>query len=292
MQAEAGSTEISIDSQLQEIESGFFDLLRGRPGDGAMNQGVLLPYFSQLESRPAICWQGRVTQVVGNILESAGPPCSLGECCEVRDAAGHIYSCEVVGFRGTTVLTMPLEKPSGVRYGDPIVARGIRPSVAVGEELLGRVIDGTGRPWMGVPLLARASTGHSTRSAPLALERLPIREPLGCGIRAIDAFLTCGRGQRLGIFGGSGVGKSTLIGMMARGTSADLTVLALVGERGREVGEFLEALGRSGTAKIGGGGLHLGPVALTADSRRAGRHHHCRILLPGGQDMFCWWWIR
>jgi len=84
------------------------------------------------------------------------------------------------------------------------------------------------------------------RAAPLALERLPIREPLGCGVRAIDAFLTCGRGQRLGIFGGSGVGKSTLLGMMARGTSADLTVLALVGERGREVGEFLEGLGESG----------------------------------------------
>ncbi len=83
-------------------------------------------------------------------------------------------------------------------------------------------------------------------AAPLALQRLPIREPLGCGIRAIDAFLTCGRGQRLGIFGGSGVGKSTLLGMMARGTSADLTVLALVGERGREVGEFLEGLGEAG----------------------------------------------
>ena len=212
----------------------------------ALNPAVLLPYFSQLESRPTICWRGRVTQVVGNLLESAGPPCSLGECCEVRDAAGHIYAGEVVGFRGTTVLTMPLEKPSGVRYGDPIVAHGERPSVPVGEELLGRVIDGTGGALDGGPAHGARERRPLDTLAPLALQRLPIREPLGCGIRAIDAFLTCGRGQRLGIFGGSGVGKSTLIGMMARGTAADLTVLALVGERGREVGEFLEALGPAG----------------------------------------------
>jgi flagellum-specific ATP synthase len=152
----------------------------------------------------------------------------------------------VVGFRGTTVLTMPLEKPSGVRYGDPIVALGVRPSLAVGEELLGRVVDGAGRPLDGLGPYTGSQRRPLDGAAPLALERLPIREPLGCGIRAIDTFLTCGRGQRLGIFGGSGVGKSTLIGMMARGTSADLTVLALVGERGREVGEFLEALGEAG----------------------------------------------
>ena len=164
----------------------------------------------------------------------------------MRDAGGHIYWGEVVGFRGTTVLTMPLEKPSGVRYGDPIVAHGERPCVAVGEELLGRVIDGSGCALDGRPAHGARQRRPLDTLAPLALERLPIREPLGCGVRAIDGFLTCGRGQRLGIFGGSGVGKSTLIGMMARGTAADLTVLALVGERGREVGEFLEALGPAG----------------------------------------------
>ncbi len=211
-----------------------------------MNEAALLPYFAALESAPMVRWQGRVTQIVGNVLESSGPPCSLGECCQIQDGSGHFYSGEIVGFRGTTVLTMPLEKPSGVRYGDSIVALGSRPSLPVGEELIGRVVDGTGvalddhcRPRCGE---RRALDG----AAPLALERLPIREPLGCGVRAIDGFLTCGRGQRLGIFGGSGVGKSTLIGMMARGTSADLTVLALVGERGREVGEFLQALGEQG----------------------------------------------
>jgi flagellum-specific ATP synthase len=206
----------------------------------------LSSYFDILDSQPAFHWRGRVTQIVGNLVESAGPPCSLGECCELRDRTGRIYAGEVVGFRGATVLTMPLEKPSGVRYGDCISAMGAGPSLAVGEELLGRVVDGRGFPLDGNRPYRSGLLRPLDNPAPLAFERLPIREPLGCGIRAIDAFLTCGRGQRLGIFGGSGVGKSTLIGMMARGTAADLTVLALVGERGREVGEFLEALGEEG----------------------------------------------
>src|SRR5271157_563957 len=211
-----------------------------------MTGGALIPYFSQLEGRRVVLWQGRVTQVVGNLVESAGPPCCLGECCEIRDSGGRIYAGEVVGFRGSTVLTMPLEKPSGIRYGDAISARGERPSLAVGDDLLGRVIDGAGQSLDGLGPYAARRRCTLDGAAPSALERLPIREPLGCGVRAIDAFLTCGRGQRLGIFGGSGVGKSTLIGMMARGTAADLTVLALVGERGREVGEFLEGLGEAG----------------------------------------------
>jgi len=210
---------------------------------------LLVPYFSALQAAPAVRWQGRVTQIVGNLLESCGPPCSLGECCEIQDANGNICPGEVVGFRGTTVLTMPLEKPSGVRYGDRIVALGSRPSLPVSEELIGRVIDGVGSPLDGCGRPRCAERRALDGTAPRALERLPIREPLGCGVRAIDAFVTCGRGQRLGIFGGSGVGKSTLIGMMARGTSAELTVLALVGERGREVGEFLEALGERGRRK-------------------------------------------
>ncbi len=114
--------------------------------------------------------------------------------------------------------------------------------------------------------------------------RTPIREPIGCGIRAIDGFLTCGRGQRVGIFGGSGVGKSTLIGMMARGTSADLTVLALVGERGREVREFLEdALGEEGQTPLRRRRFHLGPVSAAAYARRATATSDRGILLPPGQ---------
>ena len=130
--------------------------------------------------------------------------------------------------------------------GDSVVAWGARPSVRVGLEMLGRVIDPAGNPLDGKGEYRATKSVSLDGSAPLPLERVPIREPLGCGIRAIDGFLTCGRGQRIGVFGGSGVGKSTLIGMMARGTAADMTVLALVGERGREVGEFLEVLGEEG----------------------------------------------
>src|SRR5260370_14867416 len=142
---------------------------------------------------------------------------------------------------------MALHRPTGIRYGDQIVVWGRRPSLRLSEQVLGRVLDGAGNAIDGLPAPACRERYALDREAPLALERTPIRDALGCGIRAIDAFLTCGRGQRVGIFGGSGVGKSTLIGMMARNTSADLTVLGLVGERGREVRDFLEnALGEEG----------------------------------------------
>ncbi len=209
--------------------------------------GVLAPYFARLAGCSGLRWRGRVTQVIGPLVESEGPFGSVGEVCHITDASGRVLPGEIVGFRGTTVLSMPLESPRGVRYGDAVSAWGERPTIRVGEGLLGRVIDGSGQP-----LDARgACRGSEYRvldgAAPLPLERIPIREPLGCGIRAVDAFLTCGRGQRVGIFGGSGVGKSTLLGMMARNTNADLTVLGLVGERGREVREFLEnALGEEG----------------------------------------------
>ena len=106
-------------------------------------------YLDLLHASPELRWQGQVRQVVGGILESEGPPCCLGECCEARDSAGHVYPGEVVGFRGNSVLMMPLEKPSGIRFGDPIFADGVRPHVGVGQELLGRVIDGEGRPMDG-----------------------------------------------------------------------------------------------------------------------------------------------
>ena len=144
---------------------------------------------------------------------------------------------------------MSLHRPTGIRYGDQVVVWGRRPSLRLSEQLLGRVLDGAGNPIDGLPGPVCRERYVLDREAPPALERTPIRDALGCGIRAIDAFLTCGRGQRVGIFGGSGVGKSTLIGMMARNTAADLTVLGLIGERGREVGEILEALGEEGRSR-------------------------------------------
>lgn len=192
-------------------------------------------------------WWGRITKATGQLVESEGPFCAVGECCEILDATGHAYEGEVVGFRGPTVLSMTLQKVDGVRYGDRITCWGARPSLGVGDELVGRVIDGSGQPIDSGPAFRVERRWPLHSSPPLPLDRVPIREPIGCGVRAIDGLITAGRGQRLGIFGGSGVGKSTLIGMMARGSSADITVLALVGERGREVREFLEkALGTEG----------------------------------------------
>ncbi len=206
----------------------------------------LAPYFSQLEQLSTLRWKGRVLQVVGNLIESEGPYCSVGDACKIVTADGTSYAGEVVGFRGPVMLSMTLQLPRGIRYGDRIVATGSRPSIRVGPELLGRVIDGTGEPLDGLGSYSARRSMVVDGSAPLPLDRVPIREALGCGVRALDAFVTCGRGQRLGVFGGSGVGKSTLLGMMARGTAADMTVMALIGERGREVQEFLEVIGEEG----------------------------------------------
>lgn len=205
------------------------------------------PFFQRLDQFSTLRWTGSIVQVVGNVVESQGPLCSVGEGCAIVTAAGQVYSGEIVGFRGERVLSVPLERPSGISLGDRVVTRGTRPMLRVGPQLLGRVVDGMGRPIDRQEDYRARQFWPLQGDPPLPLERLPIREALGCGIRAIDGFLTCGRGQRVGIFGGSGVGKSTLIGMMARETAADLTVLGLVGERGREVREFLEdALGEEG----------------------------------------------
>lgn len=211
-----------------------------------MSAPVLSSYFHRLQSLSGLRWTGKVVQVVGQIIESEGPFCTVGEICEIIDSRGQHWPGEIVGFRGHTVLSMALRRPTGIRYGDQVVVRGCRPALRISEQLLGRVLDGTGNPIDGRPDPPRGDSCALDHEAPPALERVPIQVALGCGIRAVDAFLTCGRGQRVGIFGGSGVGKSTLIGMMARNTGADLSVLGLIGERGREVGELLATLGEEG----------------------------------------------
>jgi flagellum-specific ATP synthase len=213
----------------------------------ATSQSLLAPYLSRLEGCAALRWQGRVTQVAGPLVESEGPFASVGEICHIHEAEGRVLPGEIVGFRGSTVLSMPLDVSRGIRRGDRVVAWGEHATLRVGDDLLGRVIDGSGNPLDSLGPYAAQNFRLLDGAAPLPLERFPIREPIGCGIRAVDSFLTCGRGQRVGIFGGSGVGKSTLIGMMARNTGADLTILGLVGERGREVREYLEnSLGEEG----------------------------------------------
>jgi len=200
----------------------------------------LAPYFQYLDLCSTARWFGRVTKAIGYLVESEGPFCSVGECCEIADSEGHVAAGEVIGFRGPSVLSMPLDRLGGIRYGDRIMTWGAQPTIRVGEELLGRVIDAVGKPLDSLPDYRARDHQPLHGFGPAPLERQPIREALATGIRAIDGFITCGRGQRLGIFGGSGVGKSTLVGMMTRGNSADFAVLALVGERGREVREFLE----------------------------------------------------
>jgi len=201
---------------------------------------LLSTYFARLEQRSPFRWQGRVLEAVGQTIESSGPLCSVGECCEIVDSEGRVHPAEVIGFRGSHVLTMPLESTEGIRFGDKVSALGTQPYLEVGDALIGRVLNASGQPIDHGAVPAVRAIIPLDRNIPHPLERVPIRQPLGTGIRAIDGMLTVGRGQRIGIFGGSGVGKSTLIGMMTRNSDADVIVVGLVGERGREVGEFLE----------------------------------------------------
>lgn len=208
---------------------------------------ILNRYHQALQQIPRRCWSGRIVRAAAGLIESVGPHCALGDCCVLRDHAGREVEGEVIGFHGHNVLSMPLYPASGVRYGDTISTWNARPSIRVNPGMIGRVVDAQGRAIDRGKPLSGGELMPVARAAPNPFEREAIHSPLGTGVRAIDAFLTCGRGQRIGIFGGSGVGKSTLMGMMARGTSADLTVVALIGERGREVREFLEdTLGEAG----------------------------------------------
>ena len=212
--------------------------------------GVLDRYTGRAQTVQPWRWRGQVVESIGHTIESAGPVASVGECCEIEDRLGIKHRAEVIGFRGVRVISMPMKTTDGVRFGDSVTALGCGPEVMVGEGMIGQILDG-----MGTPMDGRSVVGP-TESLPLdgrvhtPLDRVPIHTPLGTGIRAIDGLLAVGRGQRVGVFGGSGVGKSTLIGIMTRNTEADVTVVGLVGERGREVREFVEsALGKEGLAR-------------------------------------------
>jgi flagellum-specific ATP synthase len=207
----------------------------------------LAPYFTQLAARPAWRWSGRVVEANGQTVEAEGPLCSVGECCEIVDSGGRRHRAEVIGFRGQHVLAMPVEATQGIRYGDAVMAMGIAPGIAVGQQMQGRILNALGEPLDALSAVRAEEVWPLDGSMPHPMERRSIKEPLQTGLRVLDGMLTVGRGQRIGIFGGSGVGKSTLIGMMTRNTAADITVVGLVGERGREVREFVEdSLGEEG----------------------------------------------
>jgi FliI/YscN family ATPase len=200
----------------------------------------LARYLNAVDAADPMPLTGRVVRSVGLLVESRGPRAQVGELCELHQASGRKLMLEVVGFRDGFLQSVPLGTTAGIRPGDVLVARGGSARIPVGPELLGRVLDGLGQPLDGLGPV-RGETSAPLYPPPMnPLARDPIVTPMGTGVRAIDSLMTCGRGQRLGLFGGSGVGKSTLLGMMARGTSADIAVIALVGERGREVRSFLE----------------------------------------------------
>jgi flagellum-specific ATP synthase len=206
------------------------------------------PYHAALASRRLLEPQGVVTRAVGLAVEVQGVQASIGDLCAItpRGGEGEIL-VEVVGFRDDALLLMPFAELRGVDPGSRVRRVPQPPLVPVGPGLLGRVIDALGQPLDGLGPLGDVQWVPLRPAPPPALERPPITEPFVTGVRAIDGVLTCGVGQRMGIFAGSGVGKSTLLGMIARGGSADYNVIGLVGERGREVQEFIaQQLGPEG----------------------------------------------
>ena len=206
-----------------------------------MSEGISLArYQEEVERLNPFRWTGEVTDVVGLLVESRGPHAAIGDFCEIVTGGGRRLRMQVVGFRDGRVLSMPLEEIDGLRAGDVVEARPEQARVGVGPGLLGRVIDGFGQPIDGGPPFDAPETRGLYAPPGNPMEREHITEPLVTGIRAIDGLLPCGKGQRIGIFGGSGVGKSTLLGSMSRHNSADVTVIGMIGERNREVRAFLE----------------------------------------------------
>ncbi len=194
--------------------------------------------------------EGKLTRMVGLTLEAIGCRAAIGEICEIVNNGGEAIEAEVVGFAGESLYLMPTGDLRGLQADARVVPTGRVSEVAVGEALLGRVIDGSGQPLDGRGPLAVRERWPLTGESINPLSRAPIREPLDVGIRAINALLSVGRGQRLGLFAGSGVGKSVLLGMMTRYTNADVVVVGLIGERGREVKEFIDnILGSEGMAR-------------------------------------------
>ncbi len=183
--------------------------------------------------------EGAVTDFVGLVIESEGPPASVGDLCEVETAEGKVRA-QVIGFKRGRVLAMPLEEVGGLQPGAAIRKRPGGAHAPVGEALMGRVLDGFGRPLDGGGSLGCTELRPLYTDPDGPMEREPIQEPLSTGVRSIDGLIPCGKGQRVGIFGGSGVGKSTLLAAMARNGSADVNVIAMIGERNREVRAFLE----------------------------------------------------
>src|SRR5689334_897402 len=185
----------------------------------------LSPYIADLQTYELHRWRGAITDVTGFVIESRGPAARIGSFCEIQTSRGKLIRTQVAGFRNGRVISIPLEDIDGLEPGDPIYARAEDALLQVGPGLIGRVLDGFGRPIDGGAAIEAVARYNLFATPPGPLDREHITARLATGIRAIDGLLPCGLGQRIGIFGGSGVGKSTLLGAMCRGTSADVCVI-------------------------------------------------------------------
>lgn len=237
-------------------------------------------FEAKMAQLPAVRRYGRLTRATGLVLEATGLQLPLGATCVIERQNGsetHEVESEVVGFNGQRLFLMPLEEVEGVLPGARVYAKNISAEglqsgkqLPLGPALLGRVLDGSGKPLDGLPFPDTTETGALITPPFNPLQRTPIEHVLDTGVRPINALLTVGRGQRMGLFAGSGVGKSVLLGMMARYTRADVIVVGLIGERGREVKDFIEnILGAEGRARSV-------VIAAPADARCRLCHAHCR----------------
>ena len=219
--------------------------------EGLIGSKLIARVQSGLTDLQLVQHRGKVIQIIGLVIESQGPRAAIGEICKLESANNPDgIMAEVVGFRNQNLLLMPLGQMEGIYPGCEVLATGSSLRIPVGEELLGRVLDGLGNPLDGLPAPSRFESADLKVSAPHPLTRARIDQTFQTGIRAVDTFTPIGIGQRMGIFSGSGVGKSTMLAMMASRGDADVNIIALIGERGREVREFIERdLGEEGRKK-------------------------------------------
>jgi len=241
---------------------------------------MLEKYSEAINKKSLLKLTGYVSKIVGLMIESIGPAVEMGEVCEIYTLkSSKPIKAEVVGFNNDKVLLMPLGEMIGIGPGNRVIATGEDLKVEVSNDLLGRIIDGLGNPIDG-RLKPKASAYYSANNEPPnPLDRDRIIEPMPLGIKAIDGLLTCGRGQRVGIFAGSGVGKSTLLGMIAKYAVADVNVIALVGERGREVREFIEN-------DLGEEGLKRSVVVVATSDQPALVRVKCALLATSIAEYF------
>lgn len=242
---------------------------------------ILTKYRQQIEDVDPLRPMGRVAQVTGMSIISEGPPeVRIGDLCRIEIVESESYlNCEVVGFRGHNIVLMPLGPLLGVRPSSTVLSTGRPLSMPVSDTLLGRIVDGNGRPLDGKSPVLGGKMRTVDHDPPGPTERIPIEKRVETGVRAIDAMLTIGQGQRIGIFAGTGVGKSTLLGMIARYTRADVNVICLVGERGREVREFVEK-------DLGKFGLDRSVIFVATSDRSAMEKANCAGLALAAAEYF------